>query len=468
MRYECPVCQRNHLEVPSACESCGTPPDIRSNQWVCSVCQHQNPDSLREYCQGCGAEPDRNLKISVSDKPVPTELGVALANAGQQICPFCQGFYTSHHPLTGLARTTCPLCGAAVSASTEQAGIQTLQAGEAPQPVSFVPVGTGDPDLSNPDLRDPDPSDLSRSEPKDPFQINSVWNNWAIRAGLVGVFLLIGLGVWALSPQKLEGTVAGKTWTVEVQIEQHQFQTRQGWSDDRPSWVVSERCDPTPRWRRNREVFDHTETYFVTRQGGCVAYRTDTAYTERQGSCRSYRTESYQVQVPNGKTCTSSSYKSNGKVSVKQCSSWATQYGTQTRTRQVCTGYDQIREPHQTRVCTGYDQIRESRTRPVYRTEPIYGTTCSWIIDAGWVPIRVESRTGSGSEPVWSPQGSLDQETRYGSRTVGYQIEISTRKAQNIRARIDSLRWSRIPLGSPIRVRISRFSGDVIDILDGN
>lgn len=376
-----------------------------------------------------------------------------LANTDQVCCEYCGSFYGSHNP-EGKPYMRCPLCGSDPEQAKRKARVETHEGGMSQ--VEFVPIGTND-DQAPPN------DDLTREMSVDPTfdgvrterEVGRSKGGF-LRPVLIGIAILstvlCGLLLWGLVPREGRGWVVQKGWERDTPIERHILTSRQGWREDRPSGVVSESCRSEQEQKGTVRVLDHYETRVRVRQGSCAEYHTLVTYTTSRGSCIASRQEPYTDRVAEGRSCSSYTSKSNGKVSVRQCASWSTTYNTVTRYRSVCDRYETIRTPHTSQSCVRYHMIPEPYQEPIYRFDPVFSHRCDWVVDEGWRVVRHHMESGTGPlTPIQPPQVGPDHRLA----PPQYKYKVRVRTPQDVKdLEVSEAKWGSILPSTPVTLQV--------------
>ncbi len=436
MRWECHECGEIHDELPEACRSCGTKPEIVQNVWRCARCGESGIAGTRTSCPGCGAEKDQSAQVAVAaDQLIEGEQGRALAAGPWLYCAFCKTqvppVYTTG-PKQGQPTDRCPTCAGPLSEAQQEAASETIRASEAAtyrdQAVQRRGGGAVEPRAVLPPTRPPSDNQSLPGSPAAPSR--RIWP-WILLALLCGLLWLM------FSPGKPVGySVVGRSWERSIDIETLQKKAGRDWQSDLPQGAYNTACERT--FRKNIDVPIGTETYFEDE--------------EDRSHCEAYENRTVEEEVEDGKRCVEHGYKTQGGVSVKTCLSWETKHKTVSKTERECVRY-RIRH------------VKKTRTK--YKQEPVYEPFCAFEVDTNWRTTRT-LRSGSSDEntsPSWPVTAGLGPRERTGKRQESYRLRLQLQKGkvQDFRAR-DEAQWQRNPVGSRGQARLKL--GVIVDLID--
>jgi hypothetical protein len=258
-----------------------------------------------------------------------------------------------------------------------------------------------------------------------------------IKAGLMAILAVGGIsGIWlsqqSTSPQV---RVTDLQWTTEVDLQQQETFTHQGWDELVPSGASIVRSqtkqrDTRQQQRGSRTIFveeryqsgTRSETY-TTSERYQSGTRSET-YTTSERYQSSTRSETYttseRYQSGSKQECKTTSLGNGlGKRTCRDIPVYSTRQVPKTRTVPVYS----TRQVPRTRTVPVYStrQVPRTRTVPVYSTrqvpiqEPIYVTLPvydQWVTYQvkEWVTLQTYNRTGRDNAPTLPPTVKLSQQ----------------------------------------------------------
>lgn len=385
MRWDCHECGEPHSELPDACRTCGTKPEVVKNDWKCPTCGHQGNDGLKIRCENCGADKDAKAQTAVApDKKVEGERGLALARGDWKSCGFCN---IQVPPIDDKGRPAenCPNCAGPLDVAAKEAAEEVVSGPAArtyaDQRLRFI----GEPSQS---AAPPMHARLraEASSPDTPPQRSGMRIPWSPVLG-VALTLAVALGVWAAwghFSRDVSCEVAGRSWERSIYLQKQDLQPRSGWRDSMPAKAPGT-C--SPKWHHDNQV------------PAGVTYTTE----EDPSTCASEGTRVVAVQVRTGSRCGGTGYVKKGGVSVKTCTGGQVPvYETRQKTESYCKRRGTRRVPH-----------------TVFASIPVYADYCYWQ-EFVWVYSRSVVLTGS-SDPRWPVPNTLPTE-RERSRDEKYAV----------------------------------------------
>ena len=449
MPWECHACGEQHPNIPGSCRACGTKPEIVENVWECRYCRSQGIPASAPRCTTCGKEREAESRFAVDPgRVLDVETGRKLAEGTLVKCAYCEDLIEPFDSL-GNPRKSCDTCGASRGEAKAAAVEQTIPAAQAGsyRPMQYTDSSPAQPPHPGTPARSWQEADALADELEGPpggvvaspgpFDYKRATILGGI--GLGGLVLLLWLGgmlIQTFRAYTVDATVTSKRWERAISVERHTIIHDTGWASQKPSGAWNVSCQQ--KQHGNRKVTDGWDHVPATVWDPCDHRES---YVDR---------ESYTVYGQ--KTCSSYSYVTQGKVSVKTCSNWSTP---------MSTAYRDVRKTR----CVGANR---SVTRDVerYHYEPVWDSYCSWSADGGWRYHRTLTTSGGVTDdPQWPEVTGLADEERPSTRTERYIVVVQGDRldpAQQVE--IPESAWRMLSVGGRLRLWVRR--GSIVSVVN--
>lgn len=392
MQWECHSCGVTHPDIPEACRSCGTRPDIVKNVWRCAYCREAGNDCTQGRCRGCGRDRDSKDEVAVApEQKVEGAYGRALASGDWLVCAWCS---RPAPPVRGDCKPpeNCEACGGPLEVATKKV---------AREEVSEADARTYAAPQVEP-MRDPAGSPRTPQDPSRTQNRQSPASTWdAARRNTVALVVLASVAA-ALAlyscvshySKNLDCTVIGRQWVRTVEVQRANIVPRQGWRSESspPLFAVcsSEQMHGTRR----------------VRVGSTTTYKLE---DDRSRPCNRGPAHDVSDRVPDGQVCTGGTkWVKNGGVSTKKCAGFSTRYRIVTRSVRDCVSWPQKQVPY---------------TTDKYAEVPFYDRYCTWS-ERVWTHSRTLRASAWDDSPRW-PQDVIGPDERRGESSESYLLSLS-------------------------------------------
>jgi hypothetical protein len=354
---------------------------ITAAEWACSSCGHDGISGLTKVCPRCNNpkgsdetyQPPRDLRGArrLSAREL-TAAGVDEDHSSDQQCAYCGGF---SHPGTA----ACPYCGANLadvarasrkchSCGTETNNVTCASCGETTKPKGNIFAGA----FSSPIPTEPQTYGAYKPE--------GLLKYWWIFAG---AFFVILLGFWGLWPRQTVAKVVAVSWKCTVQLEEYQYNAREGW-------------DPQGDITGQEERVHHYDTIIDGYHEECKDVYEIVGYETVYGTENVCENEYVRTDV----TCYDDGTCENDDVYEYRC------HTESTSSQEAVWDYVEHCE-----------QVADTHDEPRYATWYFYKV---WE----WNFIGFVEESGNDFAPYWPSGYTIDQTHREGGKEEQYTVTL--------------------------------------------